>query len=175
MRAKVPTYKGDAKSVRRLWTTGQIAHACGCCPRTVTKWVDSGKLKGFRLPHSKDRRIRPQDAADFLREHGMPVPRELMCGARVTYGLTMPAPVPGWDHCDAFQLGALCNTQPILAAVLGDEWGVAAALKAWDHIRANNPDAKVVFVLDPSNASASVPGEVRVRGEVDVGELLGAL
>ena len=172
---KVPTYKGDAKSARRLWTTGQIARVCGCAPRTVTKWVDSGKLKGFRLPGSLDRRIRPEDVAQFLRENGMPVPRELMCGARVTYGLTLPEPFEGWEHCDAFQLGALCNEKPIFAAVLGDEWGVAAAVKAWDHIRANNPDAKVVFVLDPSNAAAPVPGEVRVRGEVELGELLGAL
>lgn len=175
MRAKTATYRGDVKSARPLWTTGQIARACGCCPRTVTKWIDSGKLKGFRLPHSKDRRIRPEDVANFLRDNGMPVPRELMCGARVTYGLSLPAPVPGWDHCDAFQLGELCAAQPILAAVLGDEWGVDAATKAADHIRRNNPDATVVFVLDPSNSAAAVPGEVRVRGEVEIGELLGAL
>lgn len=160
---------------RGVLTSGEVAKVCMCAQRTVSKWIDSGRLKGYRMPGSNDRRVTAADLVSFLRDNGMPVPREIMCGARVTYGLTLPAPVPGWDHCDAFQLGELCSTKPVLAAVLGDEWGVAAAVKAADHIRRNNPDAVVVFVLDPSNAAATVPGEVRVRGEVELGELLGAL
>ena len=36
-------------------------------------------------------------------------------------------------------------------------------------------DAAVVFVVDASNAAAALPGDVRVRGEVELGELMGAL
>lgn len=156
-------------------TTTEAAKACKCAPRTLAKWIDSGQLKGYRMPGSLDRRVTVEELVAFMRQNRMPIPRSLMCGARVTYGLTTPAPVPGWDHCDAFQLGELCAEKPIVAAVLGDEWGVVAAVKAADHIRRNNPDAVVVFVLDPSNSAATVPGEVRVRGEVELGELLGAL
>jgi len=98
-----------------------------------------------------------------------------MCGARVVYGLTLTAPVPGWDVCDAFQLGEVCNAKPVLAAVIGDEWGLNAAGAAAAHVRKNNPDAVVVFVVDAGNATAPLPGEVRVRGEFEMGELLAAL
>lgn len=152
-------------------TSGEVARACGVSPRTVANWMDSGLLKGYRIPGSQDRRFLREEVYQFLVATGVPVPRELMCGARVTYGITLPAPVPGWDVCDAFQLGELCSEKPILAAVLGDEAGVDEAVKMAGHIRRNNPEAVVVFVLDPSNAAAAVPGEVRVRGEVELGEV----
>lgn len=156
-------------------TAGQVAKWCGCAPRTARKWIDSGTLRGWRVPDSKDRRVRPADLVAFMREHGIPIPRELMCGARVVFGLSLPAPVPGWDVCDPFQLGELCTEKPVLAAVIGDEWGTAHAVKAAAHVRKNNPAAVVVFVVDASNAAAAMPGEVRVRGEVELGELMGAL
>jgi len=37
-------------------TTGQVAQICNVAPRTVTKWFDSGRLKGYRIPGSKDRK-----------------------------------------------------------------------------------------------------------------------
>lgn len=156
-------------------TAGQVAKWCGCAPRTVAKWFDTGALKGWRLPGSLDRRFHVRDVVAFMLANKMPVPRELMCGCRVVYGLSLPTPFAGWDVCDAFQLGELCHEKPIIAAVIGDEWGTAAACKAAGHIRRNNPDAAVVFVVDASSAAAALPGEVRVRGEVDLGELMGAL
>ena len=42
-------------------------------PRTVTKWFDTGRLRGYRIPGSRDRRIpRPQLLA-FMRAHGIPI------------------------------------------------------------------------------------------------------
>ena len=38
-------------------TTGEVAKICKVAPRTVTKWFDSGQLRGYRIPGSKDRRI----------------------------------------------------------------------------------------------------------------------
>ena len=162
-------------AARRVATSGDVAAIARVAPRTVSKWIDAGKLRGYRIPGSLDRRVQVPDLVEFLTRAGIPVPRELMCGARVTYGITLSAAVPGWDVCDAFQLGELCTSKPILAAVLGDEMGVDAAVKAAAHIRRNNPEAAVVFVLDPSNAAAAVPGEVRVRGEVELGELMEAM
>ena len=37
-------------------TTGEVARICKVAPRTVTKWFDSGQLRGYRIPGSKDRR-----------------------------------------------------------------------------------------------------------------------
>ena len=52
-------------------TRGQMSKIAGCATRTVSKWMDSGNLKAYRLPMSNDRRVRPDDFAAFLREHGM--------------------------------------------------------------------------------------------------------
>jgi len=54
-----------------VFTTGQVAKICRVAPRTVTKWFDSGKLEGYKLPNSKDRRIPRKKLLKFLREHGM--------------------------------------------------------------------------------------------------------
>lgn len=53
-----------------LLTTGQVAAHLGVSKRIVAKWIDTGRLLGFRLPMSKDRRVHPQALADFQRENG---------------------------------------------------------------------------------------------------------
>lgn len=54
-------------------TTGEVAKICNVAPRTVSKWFDSGKLRGYRIPGSKDRRIPVQQLIRFMRAHGIPV------------------------------------------------------------------------------------------------------
>jgi excisionase family DNA binding protein len=67
-----------AKASRRkdVFTTGEVARICRVAPRTVAKWIDSGCLKGYRIPGSQDRRIPVENLIRFLKEHGMPL-REL--------------------------------------------------------------------------------------------------
>jgi two-component system response regulator RpaA len=57
---------------RTVYTTGRIGKLCGVAPRTVSKWFDSGRLRGYRIPGSQDRRVPEQDLHRFLAEHGMP-------------------------------------------------------------------------------------------------------
>jgi two-component system, OmpR family, response regulator RpaA len=54
-----------------LFTTGMIAKLCGVAPRTVSKWIDSGRLKGRRLPGSMDRRVGRAELDAFLARHGI--------------------------------------------------------------------------------------------------------
>jgi excisionase family DNA binding protein len=54
-------------------TTGEVARICNVAPRTVSKWFDSGKLRGYRIPGSKDRRFPLQQLIRFMRAHGMPL------------------------------------------------------------------------------------------------------
>lgn len=56
-----------------VFTTGQIAKMCKVAPRTVNKWFDSGRLKGYRIPGSRDRRIPKVYLIKFLKEHGIPL------------------------------------------------------------------------------------------------------
>lgn len=56
-----------------ILTTGQVAKICNVAPRTVSKWFDSGQLRGYRIPGSKDRRIPVGQLIRFMRAHGMPL------------------------------------------------------------------------------------------------------
>ena len=59
--------------MKKVFTTGQVAKICKVAPRTVSKWFDSGRLKGYRIPRSQDRRIPREQLIRFLKEHGMPL------------------------------------------------------------------------------------------------------
>jgi excisionase family DNA binding protein len=54
-------------------TTGEVARVCKVAPRTVAKWFDSGHLRGYRIPGSKDRRIPLNQLIRFMHAHGMPL------------------------------------------------------------------------------------------------------
>ncbi|GMU24944.1 MAG: hypothetical protein AMXMBFR13_50150 [Phycisphaerae bacterium] len=56
-----------------ILTTGQVAKICKVAPRTVSKWFDTGQLRGYRIPGSKDRRIPLQQLIRFMRAHGIPL------------------------------------------------------------------------------------------------------
>jgi len=58
---------------KTVFTTGQVARICHVAPRTVSKWFDSGKLRGYRIPGSRDRRIPLENLLAFMRAHGMPL------------------------------------------------------------------------------------------------------
>src|SRR3954464_9870031 len=59
--------------MKKVFTTGQGAKICKVAPRTVSKWFDSGRLLGYRIPGSQDRRIPREHLLRFLKEHGMPL------------------------------------------------------------------------------------------------------
>src|SRR2546430_11939017 len=59
--------------MKKVFTTGQVAKICRVAPRTVSKWLDPGRLRGYRIPGSQDRRIPREHLIRFLKEHGMPL------------------------------------------------------------------------------------------------------
>jgi len=58
-------------------TTGECAKFCQVAGRTIHKWMDSGLLKGFRVPGSTHRRVPHENLVLFMKEHGLPIPEEL--------------------------------------------------------------------------------------------------
>ena len=59
-------------SSKSVLTTGEVAAICKVAARTVSKWIDTGRLEGYRIPGSRDRRV-TRDALDrFIRENGLP-------------------------------------------------------------------------------------------------------
>lgn len=55
---------------KQIFTTGDVAKMLQVAPRTISKWFDSGRLRGFRIPGSQDRRIPRQALEKFIEEHG---------------------------------------------------------------------------------------------------------
>jgi len=66
-----------------ILTTGQVAQICKVAPRTVTKWFDSGQLKGYRIPGSRDRRIPRGELVRFMKAHNIPTTSLESGGIRV--------------------------------------------------------------------------------------------
>ena len=56
-----------------ILTTGEVARICNVAPRTVSKWFDSGQLRGYRIPGSKDRRIPLNALIRFMKNHSIPL------------------------------------------------------------------------------------------------------
>jgi len=57
-------------------TTGEVARICNVAARTVSKWIDSGRLEGYRIPGSKDRRVHAQALVEFMKLHNIPLGSE---------------------------------------------------------------------------------------------------
>jgi excisionase family DNA binding protein len=58
-------------------TSGEIATYCDVNLRTVIRWIESGKLKGFKLPGRGNNRVLVEDFIEFLERHEMPIPDAL--------------------------------------------------------------------------------------------------
>ena len=58
---------------KAVLTTGEVARICKVAPRTVSKWFDTGQLRGYRIPGSRDRRIPLQQLVRFMKVHGIPL------------------------------------------------------------------------------------------------------
>lgn len=57
----------------KVFTIDQVAEICKVEPRTVEKWFDSGRLKGYRESGSRDRRVLREFLIEFMRKYGMPL------------------------------------------------------------------------------------------------------
>jgi two-component system response regulator RpaA len=58
---------------RAVLTTGEVARICNVTIKTVIRWFESGELKGYKIPGSRERRILRENLVEFLKRHGMPL------------------------------------------------------------------------------------------------------
>lgn len=59
-------------STKQIFTTGEAADLCKISQQTIIRCFDSGRLRGFRVPGSKFRRIPREELIRFMRENGIP-------------------------------------------------------------------------------------------------------
>ncbi len=58
-----------------MFTTGEAAEVCKVSQQTIIRCFDSGRLKGFRVPGSRFRRIPREELLKFMRDNDIPTDR----------------------------------------------------------------------------------------------------
>jgi len=62
-----------AANMKSVYTTGEVADICKVSQQTVIRCFDSGRLKGFRVPGSKFRRIPRASLLEFMKSNNIPL------------------------------------------------------------------------------------------------------
>ena len=58
--------------MKTVFTTGEAADICKVSQQTIIRCFDSGRLKGFRVPGSRFRRIPREALIAFMKDNGIP-------------------------------------------------------------------------------------------------------
>ena len=59
--------------MKSVYTTGEVAKICKISQQTVIRCFDSGRLKGFRVPGSRFRRIPRELLIEFMKQNEIPL------------------------------------------------------------------------------------------------------
>jgi hypothetical protein len=62
---------------KTVYSIDEVREICKVSPRTAIGWFDSGKLKGYRVPGSQERRIPYDRLIAFMKEYNLIIPDEL--------------------------------------------------------------------------------------------------
>jgi len=68
----MPTDENTDLTSKQVFTTGEAADICKISQQTIIRCFDSGRLKGFRVPGSRFRRIPREELIRFMRENAIP-------------------------------------------------------------------------------------------------------
>lgn len=142
--------------MRKSLTTGQVAKLCGVAPRTVTKWLDRGEIRGYRIPGSQDRRFPRAAVIEFMRAAGMSDALEELLNEGAVLLVGAPAAVA--DAFDAAGRRVLEAAQPFAA---GLHYQAAAPVFVFIDFGVGTADALAV-----ADAVASRPSPPPVVGAV---------
>jgi excisionase family DNA binding protein len=63
----------DVTAMKTVFTTGEVANICKVSQQTVIRCFDSGRLKGFRVPGSRFRRIPRESLVQFMKANSIPL------------------------------------------------------------------------------------------------------
>lgn len=60
---------------KQVYSTGDVAEICNVSQQTVIRCFDTGRLRGYRIPGSKFRRIPREALIEFMQENDIPLDR----------------------------------------------------------------------------------------------------
>ncbi len=145
--------------MRTIFTTGQVAKICKVACRTVSKWFDSGRLRGYKIPGSQDRRIPREHLIRFLKEHGMPLGeledeamgKILLIGAEGTFKADMLKLMPPEDYkiesaSSGFEAGIQAESLHPDCVIVDFGMGRTEAMLIAQNLRKNQDHGDAVLV-----------------------------
>lgn len=158
-------------------TTGQVAKMTGFAPRTVNYWVDSGKLAGFIMPGSRDRRVSRNELAKFLRSRNIPIHEVveqrvmLLCTNRdFVRDLQDAMPADGsvaWAVASTeFEAGILCERFQFSMVVIDAGIGSENAIKIAGFVKRHDAQRRCA-VIGIANEDGSPMAEMLSRQDFD--------
>jgi len=149
------------KRSKPVLTTGEVARICRVTPRTVSKWFDSGRLGGYRIPGSRDRRIPVDELVAFMRRYDIPldaldegVCRILIVDAEAGEELAEEINAQGQYEIrtagTSFQAGALAQEFHPHVIVVAAQHGIGEAVEICRDIQSHRSlqNAKVIAAVD---------------------------
>ncbi len=68
-----PLKKVNTPTTKSVFTTGEVAKICSVSQQTVIRCFDSGRLRGFRVPGSRFRRIPRDQLIRFMKANNIPL------------------------------------------------------------------------------------------------------
>ena len=139
-----------------VYTTGEVASLFHVSARTVTKWCDSKKLTNYRIPGSKERRVRESDLVRFAEDSGLSYACELLQRWLLYIGNTLTIPsaelVTSWLEA-GFRLTRYRYRNVILDCNLG-KCEVFAAVKLLKDFRSHS--RIIVLLTDDDNGQQTI-------------------
>ncbi|MEM1355902.1 MAG: response regulator [Planctomycetota bacterium] len=64
--------QGESLTDKQVFTTGEAAEICKVSQQTIIRCFDAGRLKGFRVPGSRFRRIPREELIRFMKNNEIP-------------------------------------------------------------------------------------------------------
>lgn len=155
---------------RDVFTSGMVARICGVAPRTVSKWFDTGQLRGYRIPGSQDRRITRRQLNEFFRANSLP----FRIGGETAMLVGHSVPPRGWPAATvcvphAFAAGQACAEDlPSLVVIDAGAVGRYTATQVARHIRGlprYATTAVLVVLAEDDGDGMALDGVEGLRGE----------
>jgi excisionase family DNA binding protein len=66
---------------KSVFTTGEVAEICKVSQQTIIRCFDNGRIRGYRVPGSRFRRIPRESLIQFMKDNGIPL-EQLEMGKR---------------------------------------------------------------------------------------------
>lgn len=147
---KIPVYPDD------VVTTGVASSILSAAPRTISKMYDSGRLEGYVIPDSKDRRIYVKSLLAMMTKNNMPIPMSLRPQKSIMFGVDRSLCPDNVQYIDEpIMFGhAICG-ELIAVCVIGLNWGTTCA------------DLAIKMLLDKHKFTSVVLVQEHGRYDVD--------